>query len=138
MINTKQPANINNGDDKRAKDYSLKVKKDKNWTPKTLVFPSYDDIKISEGDSKAYVALCNPSINKAKFKYTIKRMDTQETLLKTGYIQPGKAVTEIPMSKNLKVGEYPLLFEIRAFNQSGKELNGTNLKLKLIVYKKTN
>lgn len=125
--------------DTKAKDYDFDVEKGEDWTPDTILFPSYDNINIVEGDQAMYVALCNPKVNKVNFKYTIERTDTKKTYLKTDLIEPGKAITEIPLPDNLKAGTYPIVFKIRAFSQKGnKELNGTDLVLKLNVLKKAN
>lgn len=124
--------------DTKAKDFDFDVEKGEDWTPDTILFPSYDDVNVVEGDKAMYVALCNPKANNVNFKYSIERTDTKEKYIETDLIEPGKAVTEIPLPANLKAGSYPIVFKIRAFSRKDNAtLNGTDLVLKLNVLKKS-
>ncbi|MGL9970975.1 hypothetical protein [Enterococcus sp. DIV1420a] len=124
-------------DDPQAVNYDTKMKKPSNYDATQLVFPGYDEITVSEGAEKAYVALANPEFNKASFKFIISYGENNEVLMETGLVKPGKAVNEFPLPKALKPGHYQLKMKIEAFDlTTQQQLNGASTSVDLVVVEK--
>lgn len=123
--------------DANANDYVSKLEKPENWDPNKIAIPGYPEIKAKEGDEFAYVALWNPDYNPVYFKFEIVLSDTNEVLYKTDLIPPGKAVTKIPLKKDMKPGTYDITIKISSYSLENYKtsMNGANVKTKLVILK---
>ncbi|WP_338631911.1 hypothetical protein [Clostridium baratii] len=132
-------SNSKNGPDldANASDYVAKLEKPENFDPTKIAVPGYNEIRAKEGDTDAYVALWNPEYNPVYFKFDVVLNETGESLLKTKLIPPGKAVTKIPLNKNIKPGIYDITIKISSYSLEDykTQMNGANVKTKLIILK---
>ncbi|MGM0282922.1 hypothetical protein IGJ01_000951 [Enterococcus sp. AZ089] len=118
-----------------ASDYESKLKRPANWDDSKIAIPGYDEIVAKKGEGAAYVALYNPEGNPVYFQFEVIMDDTEEVLLKTDLIEPGKAVKAIPISKELEEGEYNITLKISTYSIDDykQKMNGGEVKTKLKV-----
>ncbi|MEY8500489.1 DUF4832 domain-containing protein [Enterococcus avium] len=123
--------------DSNAKDYQSKIKKPEDWPKSKIAFPAYGNVKVLEGTDKLYIALQNPSFNEANLKYIIYLDEKIETkkICETDLIQPGKAITEVDLPKELSKGEHTIYLHTKAFapNDPDTKLNSFETSFKLTV-----
>ncbi len=96
--------------------------------------PGYTEITLPAERRDVQIILPNPKGNPCFFRYTLVLKDTGEVLYQTGLIEPGKAVTEIRLSRPLETGDYVLELQIEAtsiIDQSA--MNGINIGVVLKV-----
>lgn len=82
----------------------------------------------------AYVALWNPPTNPCYFQFQVTYEG--ETLYESGLIEPGKAVTEVPLGRTFEAGTYDLKIVIKTFSLEDAKtpMNGGNIECTLNVY----
>lgn len=99
----------------------------------SIAIPGYSYVYVEAGTDVAYVALWNPAGNPCYFKYIFTTEDG-EKLYESGLIPPGKAVTEVQLSKKIPSGEQKLLIEVKTYSLSDQEtpLNGGLVESRLI------
>lgn len=116
-----------------AMDYELSQNWDTQPKTDTIGIPGFAQVRMEAGTDKAYVVLWNPETNPCYFRYTIKD-EAGEMLYQSGLIPPGKAVTEIQLSRAFPRGTYPISIEIHTFSLDDHEtpLNGGVVECKLV------
>ncbi len=121
--------------DSSAKDYVANIERPADWDPTKIAIPGFNEIKAKYGEGAAYVALWNPMDNPVYFEYDIIMDKTGENILKTDLIPPGKAVTKLPLKKNLKPGTYDITLKVNTYSLDDhtKSMNGGEVKTKLII-----
>ena len=78
--------------------------------------------------------LQNPEGNPCYFTFTLVLKDTDETIYQSKMVEPGKAITQITLSKELSTGEYPAILKIStAALDDGRAMNGANVETVLNV-----
>ncbi|SFL61291.1 hypothetical protein [Lactococcus garvieae] len=123
-------------EDSSAVGYQSKLKKPQDFTKEQIALPGFSKIYVKEGEEKTNYALSNPSFNEVYFKYKVIFKNTNETLLETEAIAPGKAIIGFPLPKDLQEGEYPVIIKISTYDQETKtRLNGGESTVPLIVKK---
>ena len=99
-----------------------------------IKIPGYPSITLPKGQKKVNVALVNPEGNPCYFTFELVLKDTGETLYKSKLVPPGKAITEITMSRALSAGEYNATIKISTTSiADGSAMNGANVETVLIV-----
>ena len=88
-----------------------------------------------EADKKdVQMNLMNPEGNPCYFTFTLVLKDTDETIYQSKMVEPGKAITQITLSKELSAGEYPAILKIStAVMDDGRAMNGANVETVLKV-----
>lgn len=121
--------------DSSVKDYVANIERPDDWDSTRIAIPGFNEIKAKYGEGAAYVALWNPMDNPVYFQYHIIMDKTGESILKTDLIPPGKAVTKLPLKKNLKPGTYDITLKINTYSLDDytKSMNGGEVKTKLII-----
>lgn len=121
--------------DSSAKDYVANIERPADWDSTKIAIPGFNEIKAKYGEGAAYVALWNPMDNPVYFEYDIIMDKTGESILKTDLIPPGKAVTKLPLKKNLKPGTYDITLKVNTYSLDDhtKSMNGGEVKTKLII-----
>lgn len=124
------------GLDDSAQDYQPKTKIPKNHDETKIAIPAYDDIKMPEGDT-THISLWNPDGNPCYFQFTIIQKDTGEELFQTALVEPGKAVLDQKLNRQLSEGVYPVIIRIETYSLKDKDvkLNGGEVQTNLIVIK---
>ena len=99
-----------------------------------IKIPGYPSIALPKDQKTVNVALLNPEGNPCYFTFEIVLKDTGESLYKSKLVPPGKAITEITMSKALPAGEYDATIKITTTSVAdGSAMNGANVETVLIV-----
>ena len=99
-----------------------------------IKIPGYPSITLPKDQKTVNVALLNPEGNPCYFTFEIVPKDTGESLYKSKLVPPGKAITEITMSKALPAGEYNATIKITTTSlEDGSAMNGANVETVLIV-----
>ena len=99
-----------------------------------IKIPGYPSITLPKDQETINVALLNPEGNPCYFTFEIVLKDTGESLYKSKLVPPGKAITEITMSRALPAGEYDATIKITTTSVAdGSAMNGANVETVLIV-----
>ena len=99
-----------------------------------IKIPGYPSITLPKDQETVNVALLNPEGNPCYFTFEIVLKDTGESLYKSKLVPPGKAITEITMSRALSAGEYNATIKITTTSlEDGSAMNGANVETVLIV-----
>ena len=99
-----------------------------------IKIPGYPSITLPKNQKTVNVALLNPEGNPCYFTFELVLKDTGESLYKSKLVPPGKAITEITMSKALPAGEYDATIKITTTSlEDGSAMNGANVETVLIV-----
>lgn len=122
--------------DPSAENYTPKIKVPENNDSTKIAIPGYSDISMPTG-SISHISLWNPKGNPCHFKFFIVLDETKETLYESGLVEPGKAVTEQKLKKEMKEGTYAVTIEIKSYSLKNpkKEMNGGQVQTNLIVSK---
>ena len=99
-----------------------------------IKIPGYPSITLPKDQKTVNVALLNPEGNPCYFTFEIVLKDTGESIYKSKLVPPGKAITEITMTKALSAGEYDATIKITTTSVAdGSAMNGANVETVLIV-----
>ena len=99
-----------------------------------IKIPGYPSITLPKDQKTVNVALLNPEGNPCYFTFEIVLKDTGESIYKSKLVPPGKAITEITMSRALSAGEYNATIKITTTSVAdGSAMNGANVETVLIV-----
>ena len=108
--------------------------KTENKPAEGIKIPGYPSITLPKDQQTVNVALLNPEGNPCYFTFELVLKDTGETLYTSKLVPPGKAITEITMSKPLSAGEYNATIKITTTSlDDGSAMNGANVETVLIV-----
>ena len=133
------PSSSQNGNldiDENAGDWNGEKLPDKTDDAPTagIKIPGYPSITLPKDQKAVNVALLNPEGNPCYFTFEIVLKDTGESLYKSKLVPPGKAITEITMTKALSAGEYDATIKITTTSLAdGSAMNGANVETVLIV-----
>ena len=133
------PTTSQNGNldiDENAGDWNGQTLPDK--TPSApavgIKIPGYPSIMLPKDQKTVNVALLNPEGNPCYFAFEIVLKDTGESIYQSKLVPPGKAITEITMTRALSAGEYPATIKITTTSlEDGSAMNGANVETVLIV-----
>ena len=99
-----------------------------------IKIPGYPSITLPKDQKTVTVALLNPEGNPCYFTFEIVLKDTGESLYQSKLVPPGKAITEITMSRALSAGEYNATIKITTTSVAdGSAMNGANVETVFIV-----
>ena len=97
-----------------------------------ITAPGYADISLPANTRKVQMILPNPSHNPCYFRYTLVIKDSGETVYRSGLIPPGKAVTDLTLSRPLDAGTYTLEILIDTFSLDTRSaMNGIQMEVTL-------
>ena len=107
---------------------------DKGGASEGIKIPGYPSITIAADTENVTMALLNPEGNPCYFKFEIVLKESGETIFESKYVEPGKAITDVTLTKPLSEGEYPAIIKISTLSLDGKNpLNGANVETVLIA-----
>lgn len=99
-----------------------------------IAIPGYPSIGIPANTTDVQVALLNPEGNPCYFTFELVLKDSGESLYKSRQVPPGKAVTDITLSRALEPGEYEAIIQITTASlEDLSPMNGANVETVLIV-----
>lgn len=87
-----------------------------------IQIPGYANLIFSAEDTNQNMLLYNPEGNTCYFQYHLKLDD--ESIFDSDYIEPGKGLEKITLSRALQTGEYQLEIKVDTFSiESGEPMN---------------
>lgn len=96
--------------------------------------PGYPKITVPAGETKVKMNLKNPEGNPCYFTFEIVLTETEETIYTSKMVEPGKAITEVELTRALKPGEYPAVLKITTASlEDGSEMNGADVETVLVA-----
>lgn len=100
-----------------------------------IKIPGYGQLTVDAGEKDWKITLVNPKDNNCYFQYTITVGDEETPIYESGYIEPGKAITEFEVADALDAGEYDMYLNIATYSMDGNNtrLNGASVKADLLV-----
>lgn len=120
--------------DPGAKDYEGSKPKDEGGASKGIAIPGYPSIGLPANTKDVQVALLNPEGNPCYFTFEIVLKDGNESLYTSKLVPPGKAVTDITLSRELAPGDYDATIKISTSSLTDQSpMNGANVETVLIV-----
>ena len=120
--------------DPNAKDYDNIYVGPTEVAPGNLSAPGYDKVTFPAGERNVKIVLPNPEINPCYFRFSLVLPDTNETLYRSGLVPPGKAITDITLSRPLEKGTYRLEIVIEAASLEDRSaMNGITMEVVLTV-----
>lgn len=120
--------------DSNAGDWTDSKPEEQEPSSKGIKIPGYPSITIAADSKNATMALLNPEGNPCYFKFEIVLKDTDETIYESKYVEPGKAITDVELTRPLGAGEYPAIIKISTLSLDGHSpMNGANVETVLVV-----
>ena len=99
-----------------------------------IAIPGYPSITIPADTTDVNIVLTNPEGNPCYFTFNIVLDDTGESLYQSGMVEPGKAITNITLSRPLPAGTYDATIQISTNSlEDLSAMNGANVATELIV-----
>lgn len=115
--------------DPNAGDWTGSKPEDQEPSSKGIKIPGYPSITIAADSKNVTMALLNPEGNPCYFKFEIVLKDTDETIFESKYVEPGKAITDVELTRPLSAGEYPAIIKISTLSLDGSSpMNGANVE----------
>lgn len=120
--------------DPNAGDWNGEQLEDKGGASEGIKIPGYPSITIPKDTKDITVALLNPEGNPCYFTFELVLKDSGETLYTSKLVPPGKAITNITLSKALSEGEYDATLKISTYSLADQSpMNGANVETVLIA-----
>lgn len=121
--------------DPNAADYTGAQPEDNGGASEGIKIPGYPSITLPADTKDVAVAFLNPEDNPCYFTFELVLTDTQETLYTSKLVPPGKAITQITLSRALAAGEYNAVIKISttSLEDGVSAMNGAEVETVLIV-----
>ena len=99
-----------------------------------IQIPGYGTAVMNAGDTDLKLSIGNPKSNKCGFYATLK-LEDGTVLYESELIKPGYGLTEVPLNRTLKAGEYTamVLYKCVTLDEEHTPLNSAESEFKLIV-----
>ena len=99
----------------------------------SIKIPGYETVYFPADEKEVQINLVNPEGNKCYFKFQL--CVGEETLYSSDLVEEGYSVDTLELAHSLNKGEYELSIKITPYDlENLTQLNGANIKTKLIVY----
>ncbi len=96
--------------------------------------PGYGVIYFPQNSTEVQLTLYNPKENDCYFIFELNLEGEEEPIYASGYVEPGKAITQLSLSRVLSAGTYTLYIKVKPYDmQTQTLLNNAVVKTKLIV-----
>lgn len=96
--------------------------------------PGYPRITIQADTKDVTMNLINPEGNPCYFTFEIVLTEENETIYVSEMVEPGKAITNVTISRALEKGEYPAVIKITTTSlENGLAMNGANVETVLVA-----
>ena len=102
--------------------------------PEGIRIPGYPRITISADTKDVTMNLQNPEGNPCYFTFEIVLTEGEETIYTSKLVEPGKAITDVTLSRALEKGEYPAVIKITTTSLTdGSAMNGADVETVLVA-----
>lgn len=96
--------------------------------------PGYGTVYFPKNSTEVQLTLYNPKENNCYFIFELCLEGEEQPLYTSGYVEPGKAITQFSLNEGLDAGTYSLYIKIRPYDmQTQMLLNNAVVKTQLIV-----
>lgn len=101
---------------------------------KGIQIPGYRDARMKEGDKTLRLSIGNPKDNEAAFYATVE-LEDGTVLYRSELLEPGFGMKEIPVSEDLKKGEYSayVIYQIVSLDEAHTPMNTARSAFTLYV-----
>lgn len=113
------------------------------WQPSAMVdnsqgsgtkIPGFSTVVFPAGEKDVQITLYNPADNDCMFVYTLSLAGEDDPLYVSDGIEPGKAIQEITLNRELEEGEYTLEVHIQPYDlETGAAKNDAVVSADLLV-----
>lgn len=105
-----------------------------NGVSEGIAIPGYPSISLPANTKNVQVALLNPEGNPCYFTFELILKESGENLYTSKLVPPGKAITDIALSRGLEPGDYAATIKITTSSLSDQSpMNGANVETVFIV-----
>lgn len=119
--------------DPSAQDWE-KPLEDQSGGKEGMKIPGYQELIIAADSLNAQIPLINPEGNRCYFMYELVIDGQEEPLYTSKLIEPGKAVTDLSLTRSLSAGEYSATLKVIPYAMDRKtKLNSANIYTTLLV-----
>lgn len=102
--------------------------------PDGIRIPGYPSITIDADTKDVKMNLMNPEGNPCYFTFEIILKEKNETIYTSKMVEPGKAITDVTLTRSLDKGEYPAVIKITTASlEDGSTMNGAEVETVLIA-----
>lgn len=102
--------------------------------PSGIRIPGYPSVTIASDTKDVKMNLMNPEGNPCYFTFEIVLKENDETIYTSKMVEPGKAITDVTLSKGLSKGEHPAVIKISTASlEDGTAMNGADVETVLIA-----
>lgn len=102
--------------------------------PEGIRIPGYPTITIAAEETEVIMNLMNPEGNPCYFTFELVLTEAGETVYTSKMVEPGKAITNVTLSRPLEKGEYPAVIKITTASlEDGSQMNGANVETIIIA-----
>lgn len=100
----------------------------------SIQIPGYSTAEMKAGDMSLNLSIGNPKYNVCGFYATLKLADGTE-LYKSGLLNPGEGLINVPLSQTLEKGEYKAMvyYQCVTLDDAHKPLNSAESEFTLVV-----
>lgn len=131
---TNTAAGISQAAEKQSESAEEKLPDNGAGKPDGIRVMGYPRITIQADTEEVTMNLKNPEGNPCYFTFEIVLTDEEETLFTSKLVEPGKAITNVTLSRALEKGEYPAMIRIKTTSlEDGRAMNGANVETILVV-----
>lgn len=110
------------------------IEKEEMEEPDGIRIPGYPTITIPAKEINVPMNLMNPEGNPCYFTFEIMLKEEEETIYTSKMVEPGKAITNVTLTRELPKGEYEAVIKISTASlEDGTAMNGANVETLLIV-----
>lgn len=106
-----------------------------NKDPSNISVPLFTQINIDKSTMKGAVHLANPEGNPCYFEYHIILKEDNTEIYRSDLLEPGTAVPNFKVNRELNEGIYPALMQIKTYslNNHNVPMNGGDIDINLVV-----
>lgn len=103
-------------------------------TPNAIRVPGYPRISLPADTTEVTMNLKNPEGNPCYFTFELVLTEGNEVLYTSKPVEPGKAITDVTLSRGLETGEYTAKLRITTTSLvDGSAMNGAEMNTVLVV-----
>lgn len=102
--------------------------------PLSIRFPGYNDITLQQEKTVIPIVLTNPEGNPCLFQFTVTMDGSEQVLLSSNWVEPGKALEGVTLPAPLDKGDHTLSIKIATRSLENQEpLNGSSVQVVIHV-----
>ena len=119
--------------DENAKDDTDPELENRGGAAEGIKIPGYGTVRLPSGKTEVKMKLLNPEGNPCYFVFDL--IIDGETYYSSKYVEPGKYIEDLTLTKTLVKGEYTAILRVSTYSldESHSKMNGADVKFELVV-----